>query len=93
MLAVVLQGGLVQSIVSDDPKCPVREITVIDYDTEGANAMELRENAQMVPQDTGTEAVAYVQVREVGKALIDLKGIHPVTDEDLEGMGFGVKSA
>ncbi|TAN06798.1 MAG: hypothetical protein EPN36_03450 [Rhodanobacteraceae bacterium] len=84
MLVVVLQGGVVQSVISDDPKCPIREVTVIDYDTEGAGAKELCESAQMVPQADGSEVAAFVCAWPVTDAEIGLNGLRDITQNDLE---------
>lgn len=89
MLAVVLQGGLVRAVVSDDPRCPIREFTVIDYDTEGADAKELCESAQMVPQEGGNEVAAFVCTWPVTKAAIGLKDLRDITHDDLEAIGLG----
>lgn len=89
MLAVVLRGGLVQAVISDDPGCPIREVTVIDYDTEGADAKELCESAQMVPQEGGNEVAAFVRTWPVTKAAIGLKDLRDITHDDLEAMGLG----
>lgn len=52
-LCIVLDGGLVQSVISAG--VPL-EVVVIDYDTEGADPSELRN----VPQDNGSEEPAFV---------------------------------
>lgn len=88
MLAVVLEGGAVQAVISDDPKCPLREVTIIDYDTDGLNAEDLRTRAQMVPQDDGKDVPAIVDTFEVGKPGIDLGGMREPNDADLKALGF-----
>lgn len=87
-LAVVLQGGLVRSVVSDDPDCPVKTVTVIDYDTDDAGACTLRDRAKMVPQDDGSDAIAFVEVMPIERPTIGLSGMRPVTDADLKELGF-----
>ena len=76
-LAVVLEGGLVQSIVSDQPdNMPIGEVMVIDYDTEGAED----ERIFCVPHGDGTSVDAVVHTLSVGQAEIDLTGIVPLDD-------------
>ncbi len=53
-LYVIMDGGLVQEVVSPDDPSGV-ELWVIDYDTEGADRDELSD----VTFDTSAEAVAY----------------------------------
>ena len=36
MLIITLDGGLVQEISSDDPSLTGKEITILDYDIDGA---------------------------------------------------------
>lgn len=52
-LAIVMEGGLVQSVVSDG-MFPDLEIVVIDYDIEGSNPEPL----VSVPQADGSLATA-----------------------------------
>ena len=47
-LAVVIDGGIVQAVVSDHPFCI--EVAIVDYDTEGAGCDKLTP----VPQGDGT---------------------------------------
>lgn len=66
-VAVVLEGGLVTSVVSDIPV----EATTIDYDVEG---ISLNDPSYCIPQD-GTrewaEALRYTQAADVNPAFID----------------------
>lgn len=42
ILSVVLEGGLVQAVISDDPdRLPIDAAVIIDYDTEGADEADL----------------------------------------------------
>lgn len=81
-IAVILEGGRVQCVVSDDPADFGKEITVIDYDTEDASADEL----SVVPQDDGSYADAIVHKERVSEALIDLKGIRELTEKEKEAL-------
>lgn len=69
ILAVVMEGGVIQAIVSDIPE-RFKDIAaiVIDYDTDGASKEDLVD----VPQPDGTMAVAYVCGIEVHSASIGL---------------------
>lgn len=68
-LAVIMEGGLVQDIVSDMPEAvKVEAIYVIDYDTEGSD----RTDMSFVRQSDGQYAIAFVHDEGIGKAKIDL---------------------
>jgi hypothetical protein len=51
-LGVVLEGGLMSSVISDDKRLRGTEVVVIDYDVEGADESELIP----VPQSTGDDS-------------------------------------
>jgi hypothetical protein len=54
-MAIILEGGLVQCIVSDHPgNFPPMNFMVLDYDTEGADEEELLQ----VPQKDGSVSTA-----------------------------------
>lgn len=50
MIAIIIEGGAIQNVISDDPTI-CHEIVVVDYDSEGDKE---------VPQDDGGTAPAYV---------------------------------
>lgn len=80
-IAIVLDGGLVQSVVSDRPEhFGGVTIKVIDYDTDGANWNDLH----AVPQEDGTLEAAYVHDEEVGRVAIDIAGIRDLTEEEID---------
>lgn len=68
VIAVVVEGGLVQDIISDQPKA-VGRVFVIDYDTDGAANAELTD----VPQSDGSKTPAHVGERVISKPEIDLR--------------------
>ena len=70
-IAVVLEGGLVQAVVTDDPALRGIDVFVIDYDTEGCDETELCQ----VRQSDGGTAAARVYAEGVGTAAIDLKAV------------------
>ena len=72
-LAVVIDGGIVQAVVSDHPLCI--EVAVIDYDTEGAGGDELTP----VPQGDGTCVDAVVACWKASPPAIDLDAVFAVT--------------
>lgn len=66
-LAVVMEGGLVQAVVSNTA-LPDLNVLVIDYDTEGSNP----ENQVSVPQADGSSATAWSCCYDIEAATIDL---------------------
>lgn len=71
-LAVVLQGGLVQAIVSNHPELMKGwNVLVIDYDTEGAEEGEIFQ----VPQEDGTISKALARFEAVEEAGIHLEQV------------------
>ena len=58
-LAIIVEGGVVQAIISDDPKAlaaAIDDILLVDYDTDGADDNE----TTPVDQGDGTTARAFV---------------------------------
>lgn len=71
-LGIVLEGGLVQAIVTDAPKLTGNwKVMVIDYDTDGADP----ELFTPVPQGDGSLASAWVHADYITEAEIDLKAV------------------
>ncbi len=72
-IAVVMEGGLVQSIVSDSPeKLPPMNVIVIDYDTDGSD----EEYLVSVPQREGEQdARAFAAIQTITPAGIDLAAV------------------
>jgi len=56
MIDVIIEGGIVQNIVTDDPSEKGLIVKVIDYDTDGAEEEDLEE----IDQGDGTSSLAYV---------------------------------
>jgi hypothetical protein len=80
-LAIVLEGGLVQCVVSDQPEMFAGlEVLTIDYDTDGADDDEI----STVPQADGTEEEAIVGWHDITQATTDLMGIKPLVDESAD---------
>jgi len=71
IIGIILQGGLVQCVVSNAPELIDADVVVIDYDSEGADEDEL----MTVPQSDGTETEAVGHREEIAPTDIDLKGI------------------
>jgi hypothetical protein len=70
ILAVLLEGGLVQAVVSDQPQAfPQLEVMVIDYDSMDSGKDEL----EMVPQADGSIKDAYCRLDTLEPATVDLK--------------------
>jgi hypothetical protein len=63
MIVITLEGGLVQSVSSDDPDLVGKAVTIIDYDAEGADPDEV----ERVPQGRGRTADATISRHEVGR--------------------------
>jgi hypothetical protein len=74
-VVVVLDGGLCQAVVSENPDFVGLSYTVIDYDTEGSDRAELSE----VLQDDGTYSDACI-----GSGMIGLMTVKIPTDADYE---------
>jgi len=76
-IAIIIEGGVVQDIVSDDPKSfDQHEIVLIDYDVDGSDPNELF----LVPQDDGTVAEAIVNHVNISQATVNLDNIEPAAD-------------
>ena len=78
ILAVVLEGGVVQCITSDQPEAFAGvKVLTIDYDTEGGD----NDRLSLVRQSDGEEVEAFVNEEFVTKAEIDLENIRlPVAE-------------
>jgi hypothetical protein len=63
MIVIAIEGGLVQSVSSDDPDLVGKAVTIIDYDAEGADPDEV----ERVPQGRGRTADATISSHEVGR--------------------------
>ena len=71
-IAVVMEGGLISAVVSDDPRLQGLRVLVIDHDTDGADS----DDPFLVVMDPDTEHEAYVMQQTVGEAEIDLKALY-----------------
>jgi len=69
-LAIVMEGGLVQSVVSD-VNLPDLDVLVIDYGTKGASP----EHLVSVPQADGGSATAWSSFYAIERATIDLAAV------------------
>lgn len=76
-VAIVLEGGIVQAIVSDQPEQVDVDFTVIDYDTDGVDEAEL----VAVPQSDGYLSQALAYDPGFGCADIDLDATAAGLDE------------
>lgn len=75
-LAVVLEGGLVQSVVSDTDLSNL-DVLVIDYETKGSSPEDL----MSVPQAGGRSATAWSSFYAIEEATIDLAAVvHQLTE-------------
>lgn len=63
MISIVLEGGIVQSVITDDPAQVGRTIAVIDYDTDGA--LDDDDKIAQITQGGGHLADAYYGVFQV----------------------------
>ncbi|QOX80907.1 hypothetical protein FY034_18065 (plasmid) [Trichlorobacter lovleyi] len=83
-LAVVIDGGLVQSIISDNPEYFAGVKTmVIDYDTDSLDPDN--ETLGLVEQDDGTIAIAYMRGDAVEASGINLEKAHSFITEEAYG--------
>jgi len=74
-LAVVIEGGLVQAVVADQPDA-APSVAVVDYDTDGFEPEELR----YITQSDGTQSAALVVEHYVEEAGIDLDDVFQSTE-------------
>ncbi len=80
-IAIILEGGVVQDVVSDEPKAAsslIEDIIIIDYDAKGPDS-----NAT-VRQDDGSDAEAWVYSSYISKARIGIDDIKYKEDQDPE---------
>ena len=66
MLIITCEGGLVQSVNSDDPALIGQEFVIVDYDAEGAD------DYVEIPQSDGTTCSACVHKDEIYPAATDI---------------------
>ena len=69
-LAVVLEGGIVQSVIADWPEA-APEVAVIDYDDEGQDSKDLC----LITQSDGRQSKAFVIEPCVERARIDMNEV------------------
>ena len=62
MIVVTIEGGLIRGVSSDEPELVGKDVVVIDYDAEGAEAEEIHR----IPQGGGDTEEALIDRREVG---------------------------
>lgn len=78
-LAVVIEGGVVQFVVSSDPAAIGQTVRIIDYDTEGADPASLVEIPLLGEDDKVVDAVTWRE--EVTVSDLDLANIRAITPE------------
>lgn len=79
-IAIIVEGGIVQSLVTVDVGAVGQTYDMIDYDTDGADEAEL----YGIPQEDGSISAAYVTCGSVSLATINLAGIKPFSAFDDE---------
>ena len=72
-LAVVMEGGLVRSVVADHPES-APAVAVVDYDTEGYDQDELR----WITQSDGSQSDAVIVEPYIQPAIIDLDEVFQI---------------
>lgn len=74
-IAIVIEGGLVQCVVTNhsDRLDPNLEVQIIDYGTDGVDDDDLL----LVPQGDGSLSEARGHIESITKADIDIEGIRP----------------
>ena len=73
-VAVILEGGLVQDIVSDSPEDVPATFMVVDYSADDCDDDD--EDVVLVEQGDGNTARAYARTETVYSSGIDLDVIH-----------------
>lgn len=74
-LAIILEGGLVQAVISDHAEVATEMIlglSIIDYDTDGSDAEEREAGMVRVPQSDGGYSDAFIRGEEITQAAIPL---------------------
>lgn len=72
IVGVIIEGGLVQSVVSTAPeRVTYLNLVILDYDVEGADADELLH----VPQGDGASAQAVGRIEQITLSDIDLEAV------------------
>ena len=72
VVGIILEGGLVQSVVSTAPEhLPDLDLVILDYDVEGADADELLH----VPQGDGATAQAVGRIESITQSDIDIEAV------------------
>lgn len=80
--AIIVEGGLIQDVVSSDPRLVGIKYVTIDYDTEGLSGADLITD---VPQGGKDEtAEAYVCHHEITESAIDLSKTDDWTSQTVE---------
>lgn len=79
-VSIILEGGIVQDVVTADERILGMPYRVIDYDTDGADEADL----YGIPQEDGSLSDAYVGGGSVSLATINLAGIKPLSEFDAE---------
>jgi ParB-like chromosome segregation protein Spo0J len=79
-IAIVLEGGMIQSVITDDPSLRDVDVMVIDYDTDGADEQSIIH----VPQPDGhynpmEEAYAYFET--IDASALDLEDVQHRIEE------------
>jgi len=74
--AVILEGGLVQCIISTHPEQIPGEFIIIDYDTDYGDETEFSE----IPQPDRSNSLAYIRGEAVTLAGIDLPAVSNILD-------------
>ena len=79
-IAIVLEGGLIQGIYTDDDSLRDVDVMVIDYDTDGAEPVSL----VMIPQTGDYEdQEAYAHFENIDEAGDDLSEVERrITEKD-----------
>lgn len=80
-LAVVLEGGIVQSVVGQNVPDDI-DLAIVDYDTDGADAEDLTP----VRQANGSEASAIVSSPRIDDPVIDLDSVF-ADEKDADDLG------
>ena len=71
MIAILLDGGLVTDVITDNPKTSGPEVLIIDYDIEGACEEDLTE----IVAPGGHRAMAAVHTETIQRTGLNLRKI------------------
>ena len=79
-IVIAVEGGLVQSVSTDDPAEVGKQVIVIDHDTDDADPND--HHLFIIPYDDGEREEAYAAVMEIEKTSVLTGALLAVIEDD-----------